>query len=52
MTEMLFQMGITTCELCNHPAYKRDEDLGYLLCKRCFAEYNPAIQAIELNEVW
>jgi hypothetical protein len=48
MFDILFTAGITTCELCNKPAYRRDPDMGYLLCRRCFAQFNvapePALQ--------
>lgn len=40
--DILFTAGITTCELCNKPAYRRDPDMDYLLCKRCFAQFNTA----------
>jgi hypothetical protein len=50
MSDILFRVGITTCELCDHEAFKRDEDMGYLLCKRCYNFYNGAVEEIELNE--
>lgn len=49
-SDILFRVGITTCELCDHEAYKRDEDMGYLLCKRCYNSFNGTVEDIELDE--
>ena len=45
--ELLFTVGETLCELCFKPAYRRDPDMDYLLCKRCFAQFNIAPESGE-----
>lgn len=40
------------CELCDGIAYKRDSDMGFILCRECFGAFNGEIVEIELNEVF
>lgn len=41
-----------TCELCDNAAFKRDADMGFMLCRECYGAFNGEIIDIELNEVW